>query len=83
MKDDKNSGADKIVGSSDELERCPFCGLPASFREPEHGTAWGHWVMKVSCSSSHCGAAVQLPYDYPEVHTRLAEMWNRRANDGV
>lgn len=26
MNDDKNSGANKIVGSSDVLTRCPFCG---------------------------------------------------------
>lgn len=63
----------------EKLLPCPFCGLPARIEEPKHAEAWGRWVTPVRCSSSHCRATIELPSDFPEVHERLTEAWNRRA----
>jgi Lar family restriction alleviation protein len=66
------------IETLDELKPCPFCGHHAYFTEPRHAESWGRWVIQVTCSSSHCGASIELPHDYPSVHARLTDSWNRR-----
>ena len=72
MTNDKNSGADKIVGSSDVLERCPFCGkAPETYVIGERVAFGEHGQRMVRCKNGACG----LWY-----HPMSLDKWQKRSN---
>ena len=68
MNDDKNSGADKIVGSTDGLGLlpCPFCGGAA---DPK---GWLDNTGHTGPECEMCGATA-----------RSADDWNKRAKERI
>ena len=87
MNAEKNNGADKIVGSSDVLERCPFCGSSAKFgtvpdTDYRDGTempnAGGEYI---ECTNIACAATTMLVFPtMADAKPLLVEKWNRRSN---
>ena len=70
MQTDEKNPTDKIVGSTDGLERCPFCGETARMRTDG--------VTTIACDG--CGVYVSLGYGSTG---RLRDVWNRRSNAGL
>lgn len=56
-----------------ELKPCPFCGGKAIVYYPTHNT------VAILCSTWKCGAMISM-CDARNID-KVAERWNRRAND--
>jgi hypothetical protein len=68
---------------SEELKKCPFCGNNVRYNinmdmEPD-GIWCGYCKMLVRFTRVK---AIQRGENFGDVQTRIAEQWNRRANDG-
>lgn len=87
MNDEKNSSTDKIVGSTDGLERCPFCGSRAKFGKvpdtdyrdgTEMPNAGGEYI---ECANNACAATTMLIFPtMADAKPLLIEKWNKRYN---
>ncbi len=75
------------IGSSDVLERCPFCGSKAEFRKvpntdyrdgTEMQNAGGEYI---ECTNISCAASTMLIFPTKtDAKPFLIEKWNKRFN---
>lgn len=62
---------------NDELKPCPFCGAKAFFDKSYFPN--GNWEYCIACTN--CDSVFTLAYINPD-KSDLAELWNRRADNG-
>ena len=69
--DEKNSPTDEIVGSTDGLARCPFCGSPAKM---------SHTNFIYCADTVNCCAQMESGDSGDDTESLTIAAWNKRAN---